>query len=380
MLLSKTYDKEVYGEWSLYISVLGLVLTASSLSLMYSSQVLFPKRKGTDLAKDITSVIGFKVIATFVVGCFFLSYMFMTSLFDSQILYSFLFVLIFRTICDLTFGILRALLLVKDQVLFFLIESLLIIAFLVIINNAVPNQNVIISILAFGFAQFISAIYGIYLLKDYFSIKNLDLSRAVPYLKIGLPLIPFAFMDLIINAITPLFIKSSGTLEDVAIFSIAQKVALLITIPSSVLNNIYTQYLSKALMESKQKMLYIFRVFFLLYLISNFVMFALLYAFGRDVIYIISDETYHNSYDVMILLAISNVIVIFSSMMTSIFAVMDRVKQVSIVWVMVLGIYISLSFVLSNFYHVWGAISAILVSFSIGFVLMLWFTYRVIKE
>lgn len=379
MYLSKNLVKEEYGEWSLFISMIGLVLTFSSLSLMYSSQVIFPNKSKGELKSDIFNIMLFKLIFTFFVGGLFLVYSKYANLFSPEVVVIFLAVLFFRTVCDLTFGILRALLKVKEQVSFFFLESFLILTSILVTSEFI-FLDVINAIYAFLFAQILASLYGFFLLRNYLCFSVFSFTRIKPYLLIGLPLIPFAFMDLIINAMTPLFIRTNGTLSDVALYSIAQKVALLMTIPSSVLNNIYTQYLSKAYNKSKDTMVAVFKQFLVLYVASNLFMFGSLVALGKDIIIIISSREYLDSYQSMILLLMANSLIIFSSVLTSVFSVTKQIKKVSLIWLFVLIVYLLLSLILTKYFSLVGAIYAILISFSLGFLVLSLHTYRVLSK
>ena len=64
MILSKNLSITEYGEWSFFISMIGLVLTFSSLSLMYSSQIIFPTKQGFELTTDVNTIMIFKVLFT----------------------------------------------------------------------------------------------------------------------------------------------------------------------------------------------------------------------------------------------------------------------------------------------------------------------------
>ena len=374
-MMSQHLSIQDYGIWSLFISMIGLVLTFSSLSLMYSSQVIFPTKKRSELDKELTHIALFKISITIFIGLLFLVYMMYQNLFETFIIQLFVLFLLFRTIADLVFGLLRALLKVKEQVFFLFFESFLIIFFL-FINIQFISSSTESAITSFLIAEVIASLYGYYLLKGHLNFTKFDFSLIKPYLAIGIPLIPFAFMDLIINAMTPLFIKLYSSLDQVAFYSIAQKVAMIITIPSSILNNIYTQYLSKSYQKSKTEMLNTLKKFFFLYFVSILMMAIILFYFGKNIIVFISSERYLDSFNMMLLLLLANIFVIFSSIFTSIFAVMKKTKLISVIWIGVLFIYIVLSIVLSQYYQVQGAIYAILISFGIGFTSIVFLTIK----
>ena len=171
MILSKNLSLSDYGEWSFFISMIGLVLTFSSLSLMYSSQVIFQTRDKIELKQDINSIMVFKVLFTLFLGLLFGLYGYIYELFSKDIAILFFIVIFFRTIADLTFGLLRALLKIKAQVLFFFIESVLIISFIFYSVSYISN-DISHSIYSFLYAEIIASLFGIYLLKNYISLIN----------------------------------------------------------------------------------------------------------------------------------------------------------------------------------------------------------------
>jgi O-antigen/teichoic acid export membrane protein len=375
MLLSKNLSVSEYGEWSFFISMLGLVLTFSSLSLMYSSQVIFPTKNKLEIIADLNSIAFFKVIFTILIAFLFAIYGYLFELFSFELSVLFCIVVVFRSIADLVYGLLRALLKIKEQIFFLFFESILVVG-LVGYVLLVRYGNVYESLYVFLYAEVIASIYGLYLLRDYIKLKKIDLTLLGPYLKIGIPLVPFAFMDLIINSTTPLFIKLYDSLEAVALYSISQKVAMLMVIPSSVLGNVYVQYLSKAHQKSKGEMLSVLNRFLFLYSVSTLLMLIFLYIFGLDIILLISSVEYTSAYDILLLLLFANIFVIFSSIFTSVFAVLKQVRKVSYVWIGVLFLYVILSMILSKYYMFYGAIYAILISFGIGFVIISYLVFR----
>jgi len=379
ILLSKSLSVSEYGEWSFFISMIGLVLTFSSLSLMYSSQVIFPTKSKSEIIPDLNTIAVFKVILTILIAFLFAVYGYYFELFSLMLSVLFCVVIVFRTIADLVYGFLRALLKIKDQIVFLLVESLLVLVFIGY-SLFVDSKNVYELIYAFLYAEAFVSVYGIYLLRSYIELEKFKLISLKPYLAIGIPLVPFAFMDLIINATTPLFIKSYDSIEMVALYSISQKAAMLMIVPSSILGNIYTQYLSKAYQKSRGEMLSVLKRFMSLYFISTLLMFVFLYIFGLDIIVAISSVEYKDAYDILLLLMVANVFVVFSSIFTSIFVVMKLVRRVSYTWIGVLFLYVLLSIILSKYYMFLGSIYAILISFGIGFILISYLTYKELRN
>ncbi|MEW5995577.1 MAG: hypothetical protein AB1744_14435, partial [Candidatus Zixiibacteriota bacterium] len=289
-MLSKSLPVEQYGTWSLFISIIGLVLTFSSLNLMYASQIQLTGKSMEHRRSEIFSVGLFKLGVTLVVFAGFAVYLQMKQILAGATLWYLLAALMFRTVNDMVFGFLRALLLLRRQVLFLAVESALILA-AIGLYSLVLSGGLIGAMRAFIAAEAIVAALGLYLLRDYLEITGFQFGTVRQYLIIGLPLVPFAFSDLIINSLAPLLLRLFADIRQVAQYSIAQKVAMVSTIPMSIINNIYAQYMKRACQEhGNSGVRSTFVRFLALYVLMAGPIFVGLWLFGRDIIRIVSTE------------------------------------------------------------------------------------------
>lgn len=369
-LLSKYLPVNAYGEWSLFISVMGLILVFSSLNLMYSSQVVLTGKRFEEQREDMFSVGGFKLLFTIAVYSAVSAYLYFWEVIEPPLILLLLLALVFRTVNDLVFGFLRALLRLKRQVLFLFVESALII-------GAVATSCYLLSgglrgaIYAFIGAETLATIIGLYLMKQYLGWFTWKWQVVRKYLRIGLPLIPFSFSDLIVNALVPLLLKIYEGSHEVAFYSIAQKVALVATVPNAVINNVYAQYLKKSfLADGGAGVRRTFLAFLGIYLAMAVPVGGILYLFGEDIIRLISTEEYVHSYELMLHLVVVNVLIMITAMLTTIFAVYDRTKTVGLIWIGVLVFFVILNQILIPRYSTLGTAYALQISFGLGLVLV----------
>lgn len=379
VILSKYLSPSDYGKWSLFMSVMGLILLFSSLNLMYSCQILFSEIDADQQKKDIFSISIFKLLFTLFICILFSTYLYVRDIFELQMLILLFVVLIFRTLNDLIFGFLRALLLIHSQVLFLFIESFLVIAF-IFLCSFIFKLGLREEVVAFLGAEILASIFGIYFLRNYICMSRFSLKSLIKYLTIGLPLFPFTFSDLIVNSLTPFFIKVYGTFEMVAYYSIAQKVALVSIIPMSMVGNIYGQYLKKSQIKSGfQGVSSTFKKFIGIYLLSMTPVFTVLFFGGKKFIILISKPEYAISYSLMIVLIIVNIIIGISSLLTTVFAVYNKTLKVGVIWIFVLCLYIGLSRMLIPTYKLMGVGYSLISSFGSGLMVIfiyLMFSYK----
>ncbi|MCH7576047.1 MAG: oligosaccharide flippase family protein [Candidatus Marinimicrobia bacterium] len=370
ILLSKNLPVAEYGQWSLLISTLGILITVASLNTMYSAQIILPEVEKDELGTDILTLGLFKLTFTFFVFLVVLYFLNVHLEFSGSILRIFAALLIFRTICDFVFGILRAQLRVKEQIVFFFVESALILAFVgsVILR---PSSPVTELLKAFLLAEILAAALGIIiLLRQKFTFR-LRPHRLRKYFVIGVPLIPFAFLDLIVNAIAPIFIKLFDQYEAVAFYSIAQKVAMLILIPFAIINNVYGQYLKLGKLDGGiDGALGVMKQFFIIYILLLGGALLGLVFLGEWIIALVSTGAYIEAYPLMLTIAVANIVVTFSSMVTTLFAVYDKTRIVGTVWIIVLVAYIALSMVLIPKFDLYGAAYAMIISFGVGLIIV----------
>ena len=369
-ILSKYLSVEAYGSWSLFISLVGLILTFSSLNLMYASNVLLTGKDRNSQKREIFSVGVTKFTMTILVYIGFAIYLSCREVIDPSLILLLFLALVFRTANDLFFGLCRSLLLLHRQVLFLLVESCLILLALVI-SCYVLDGGLYGALYGFILAELLAASLGLFLLKDYLTFATYDFAIVKKYLAIGLPLIPFAFSDLIVNALVPLLIKLYDGFEAVAFYSIAQKVALVATIPTAIVDNVYAQHLRKSrLSKEGPGVRKTFLMFIAIYLAMALPLLLILYLLGEDVIRLISTDEYVRSYGLMLLLVIVNMMVSVGSMLTTVFAVYERTRTAGYIWLGVLAVFLGISGYCYDRWEMPGIAYALIFSFGLGLLLI----------
>ncbi|MDH3892451.1 MAG: hypothetical protein OEV49_15395 [candidate division Zixibacteria bacterium] len=369
-LLSKQLTVESYGNWSLFISMIGLILTFSSMNLMYASNVLLTGKDRKQQKQDIFSVSVTKGCVTLLVYACFACYLLYNDVFTPTVLALMFAALVCRTVNDLCFGLCRALLLIGRQVLFLFVESALIIA-AILVGCYYFEGGLEGALYGFIAAEFLATTLGMYLLRDYLEVTRYDLRVVKKYLALGLPLLPFAFSDLIVNSLVPLLLKLYDSFESVAFYSIAQKVALVATIPTAIVNNVYAQYLKKSRSSANGSAVRrTFLIFLSIYLLLALPLLLFMYLFGKDVIALVSTVEYVHSYDLMLLLVLVNMLVSVSAMLTTLFAVFERTRTVGYIWLGVLALFVSISGYCFDRWQMHGIAYALLISFGLGLMLV----------
>ena len=164
-LLSKQLTVESYGNWSLFISMIGLILTFSSMNLMYASNVLLTGKDRKQQKQDIFSVSVTKGCVTLLVYACFACYLLYNDVFTPTVLALMFAALVCRTVNDLCFGLCRALLLIGRQVLFLFVESALIIA-AILVGCYYFEGGLEGALYGFIAAEFLATTLGMYLLRD----------------------------------------------------------------------------------------------------------------------------------------------------------------------------------------------------------------------
>ena len=365
-LLSKQLTVESYGNWSLFISMIGLVMTFSSMNLMYASNVLLTGKDRLQQKREIYSVSLTKGGATLVVYAGFACYLSYYNVFAPTVLGLMFVALVFRTVNDLCFGLCRALLLIRRQVMFLFVESVFIIM-AILIGCYYFDGGLRGALHGFIAAEFLAVALGLYLLRDYLGVAQYNFGIVKKYLALGLPLLPFAFSDLIVNSLVPLLLKLYDSFESVAFYSIAQKVALVATIPTAIVNNVYAQHLRKSRMSSDGAgVRKTFLTFLSIYLAMALPLLLLMYLFGKDVIALVSTAEYVQSYNLMLLLVIVNMLVSVSAMLTTLFAVFERTRTVGFIWLGVLALFVAISGYCFDQWQIHGIAYALIASFSLG--------------
>lgn len=369
-ILSKQLSVDDYGQWSLFVSTLFLALTIASVNLLYASSVILTGKEYPEQKQDIFSVGIFKIAATMVVFLVIGSYMLLMEFFDLKLIALMGLLLFLINISNMVFGLLRALLRLKRQVLFFAIECGLIIT-AVSLSTFVFQGGLVGAIYAYILAEVAAASFGLYLMKQYLGWGSFDWSVVKSYLRLALPLLPFAFSQLIVNSLVPLMIRIYDTFEAVAIYSIAQKVALVATIPSAIINNMYAQYLKRSKVDSGMAGVERTCLRFILgYLAMATPLLIGLWFFGRDVILLVSTEAYDSSYRLMLILALVNIMIMLTAMLTTIFAVYERTRVIGYIWIGVLVFYLITNLILVPAYGFDGVMASLVISFGLGLLVV----------
>ena len=369
-IMSKSLTVADYGDWSLFNSNIGLLLTFSSFNLMYASSVRLTGKPEQEQKEDIFRIGLFKLGATIIIFIGFSFYLYYKAIFPLEIIELMLVALIFRSLTDMTFGFFRALLKLNKQVTLFVFESLLIVT-AVAVAVLIMGTGLMGAIIAFIIGEAIAAVVGLSFLKDYVTIAPWNWGTIREYLRIGIPLIPFAFSELIVNALVPLIIKIQSNSEAVALYSIAQKVALVCSVPNAIINNIYVQYLRQALLDHggdgvRRKLFQ----FLGLYLAMIVPLLVILYFFGDWLILLVSTESYLGTHDLLMLLAVVNVIIMLAAIFTTVFAVYERTRKVGILWISVLALFILLAWFVAPPYGLVGIAWSMIAAFGLGLILI----------
>ena len=375
-ILSKELPVAEYGQWSLFISNVFLILTIASVNLLYSASIILTGKDFQEQRQDIFTIGVFKAGLTLLIFVGFASYLYVMDIFDLKMIGLMGLVLMFVCISNLVFGLLRALLRLKRQILFFFAECALIIS-AVSISTFLLSEGLEGAIYAYLIAELIAATIGLFLLRQYLSWSRFSFDTVKPYLRIGIPLFPFALSTLIVNSFVPLMIRLYDGFEAVAIYSIAQKVALIATVPNAIINNIYAQYLKRSRLESGFSG--VRRTFFRFiygYIGMAIPIFAILYFFGIDIIRIISTEAYVQSYDLMLVLAGVNIMIMLTAMLTTIFAVYNKTGKIGLIWIGVLVFYMIANHILVPIYGMSGVGASLAITFGLGLVIVAGVTIR----
>ena len=368
IFLTKEITVEDYGLWSLFISISGLAITIGSFNLMYSTQILLNDIKDENKSRVISSVFIFKFIATMVLSIIINIYFFYSGVFDSDIFFIATFFILFRVCTDFFFGILRALLMIRQQFIIFTIENIstaLLVAMYLQFNEIYSLKSILLLAVA---SQILSAVYGYFSVRKFISIRESKIQAIKPFISLGFFLIPFSYLDLIIASFTPFIIQIYLGLQKVAIYSLAQKIALIVTIPGSILSNIYIQSYKKSLADKNKDMQKQ-----LMYLLYTFIIITVLFGLviiylSEEIILLISNPEYLDSMSVLYLLVLCNILVVFNSFINYFLILKNEEKFMFYLWLVMLGLYFPFSIFFITIYGIEGAIYSILMISSIGLI------------
>jgi O-antigen/teichoic acid export membrane protein len=367
MLLTKNLAINDYGYWSLFLSLSGFVITIGSVNLMYSAQTILNTFNNTKKKLFISNIFSMKLLLTLLLGFIANIIFYIYEYFDIYTCIIFYIFILFRVIVDFYFGIFRALLKVKNQAIIIFIENFLTLLFIGVyfaISSDV-SINKILTIIVFP--QVIAAFYGFVTLKNYKITFSLDLKSLRPFFKISLPMIPFSYMDLIVSSISVFIIIHFLDYSNVGIYSLGQKIALIVTIPLSILGNIYIQIFNKGVYNKNKKLLFNLNIFVSLFILVSIIIGFLLTLQSENIILILSDREYLQAKTILPILIISNVLVSITNITN--FRLLHKQENNFLfkLWTVLLCTYFPLSFLFTSKFGLIGTVSAFLMISLIGF-------------
>ena len=336
-LLAKFLPKEDYGFYVYCIGVIGLILSVSSLNIMYSMQVAANKENISQYSLA-ESVFIFKITTTIIIGLIFTLFLLLQENIDFKTFAFLNLMLFFRVLNDFIFGYTRAINAFKQQFYFSTAEQL--IFPLSILFIAVTNELTIFNVFfSFIVSQFIStAFFLLFLSKDMFKLlpKLLNFSYIKTLLLIGLPMLPFTFSDLIISSIFPqiIFIEFGGSVT--AEYAVAQKVAILVTFPAMVLNNFYLQQLTIANEANAEKFISTLLKFILNFSLAMLAVLIFITFLKEIIISFFFNIDYLGSLDAIQNLMYCYFLITLCSVLSGYFAVLQKTKVVGLLWINVL--------------------------------------------
>ena len=366
IVLTKLVSIEDYGLWSLFISISGLAVTIGSLNLMYSSQVLLNDYKDVDKPCIISNLFILKFIATLTLSLVINLYVFYSGIFDYETFLIAILFITFRVCTDFFFGISRALLMIKQQFIIFSIENISTLTFiyLYVENNGSYNIDNILILAALG--QIASALYGYLVIKNYVIFTSINISAIRKFISMGVFLIPFSYLDLIIASFTPFVIQLYLGFSSVALYSLAQKIALVVTVPGSILSNIYIQTYKKSLKNSDISVQKNLQYTLYLFIIGTIVIGMTLIIFSKEIIILVSNPSYLDSIPLVSLLVICNILVVFNSF-TNYFLIINKQERfIFYLWLSMLVIYFPSTLLMIKIIGINGAIYSILLISLLG--------------
>lgn len=371
VFLTKILSVEDYGLWSYFISLSGLVVTIGSLNLMYSTQIFLNDYQEHNKKNIVSSLFIFKFSLTIALSLIFNLYIFYSGIFNYETFLIAIVFIIFRVCTDFFFGILRALLLIKNQFTIFAIENISTLILILIYLNQINDYSLTVLFILATMAQLFSAVYGYITIRKYISFNTFDFVNVKKFLSTGIFLIPFSYIDLIIASFTPFIIQIYLGLTEVAFYSLAQKIALIVTVPGSILNNIYIQNYKKTLKRNdlylQKKLNKILFLFILGILVTGIIINHL----SHEIILILSSPSYLPASSLISLLIMCNIMISFISFINYFLILRKNEKFIFRTWIFMLSIYFPLTVVFINIFGIVGALYSILFIISLGFAISL---------
>lgn len=371
VVLTKEISIEDYGLWSLFISISGLAVTIGSFNLMYSSQVLLNDYKDIDKPSIISSLFLLKFIITFLLSLVINFYILYVGIFDYETSLIAILFITFRVCTDFFFGIARALLMIRQQFIIFFIENIstLIFIFIYIQNNESYYIKEILIYAVLG--QILSALCGYHVIKNFIVFTTLKLSAIKKFISMGFFLIPFSYLDLIIASFTPFIIQLYLGLSSVALYSLAQKIALVVTVPGSILSNIYIQAYKKSLKNSDVLMQKNLKNTLYFFIIGTVLIGLAIILLSEEIIMLLSNATYLDSIPLVLLLVICNILVVFNSFINYFLIINKKEKFIFYLWLSMIALYIPSTIFMIKIFGINGAIYSILLISIVGLSLSL---------
>jgi len=377
ILLVKFLPKVDYGFFVYCFGVIGVLLSVSSLNLMYSMQVVLNK-KNVSSSEVAESVFGFKLIVTISVGLLYTYFLFVT---DNITRTTFLLInvlLLLRVVNDYIFGYTRAICAFKQQFIFTIFEQLLFVGCIFVIS-LLGNLDITTTFICYLVCQIVAIMgYLLFLSNGLFRLFPIKFSfiKVKTLLLIGLPMLPFTFSDLIVSSFFPQIIYTKFGGVEAADYAVGQKIAMLIIFPAMILNNFYLQRLTRSYEDSYRNFIVTLGIFFAVYLSSIVVIYFLLSLFSNFIITTLFDADYLMSGLVAQVLMSTYTLITLSSVVSGYFAVLNRTKIVAYIWIAVF-IAFFLCFYTINFS---GYIALIMTYNYILFIAFLLLIFLVVKD
>ena len=187
--------------------------------------------------------------------------------------------------------------------------------------------------------QILSALYGYWVIKDSIMFSNLRISALKKFISMGIFLIPFSYLDLIIASFTPFVIQLYLGLSSVALYSLAQKIALVVTVPGSILSNIYIQTYKNSLKNSDVSMQKNLKSTLYFFIIGTILLGMALIICSEEIVILLSSELYLGSVPLVSLLIFCNILVVFNSFINYFLIINKKETFIFYLWLSMLVIF-----------------------------------------
>lgn len=192
-------------------------------------------------------------------------------------------------------------------------------------------------------------------------------------------LVPSQLASFITYFSNRLFLQEFNTLEDVGLFSLAYKIAsvipILVTGPVKLAFNPYIYSKIENPLECKINLKKFTRLF-LLILISFAITLSL---FSKELILLMSDQAYHNSYQLVFPLSMSYVFIGMAGIVVTAINIIKKTWIITITWIITSIINLLSNYLLINAYGTYGACFATIITFLVILCLYFLFVERYYK-